>query len=287
MLPVSFVSSRDPLENSSSTYSIGTAYAIDGLEAHLMSRRMPSPTALLVNINTLVRNYINVAGSDDLPTMTNAIRAEVFVMVEDLVALFHRYGVASPGIVLYMADYYKSMPDDILRPSDTSKTRAALRKAVNHAIVQYQYILGTLNQIPNSTIMFYLHTGKRTSIAKALLPFARKVSPVGKVFMLSHVPLDYHLHAKVNQFAVVESHTGMIREAKALGKKVFKRDNIPFNPTTHALLGDKEYIAPSLSIKERRLLYATAEKERWEIKTTRYITASIKKLGLEPKVDLS
>jgi hypothetical protein len=100
-----------------------------------------------------------------------------------------------------------------------------------------------------------------------------------EVLMVSHAPIDYHIHSKLNGFHLVESHTGQVRTVQELGRKVFKKD-IPFNKYTHACLGDKDYIKSPLSLKQKKDLCTVAEQRHWNIRTLNDIRADITKLGV-------
>ena len=81
--------------------------------------------------------------------------------------------------------------------------------------------------------------------------------------MVSHHPIDYHLHSNMNKWILVSSFTGAKHTAEALSEMVFNKPLLPFNQSTHILLGDKVDMKAALQRGAKRKLIETMTKETW------------------------
>jgi len=82
--------------------------------------------------------------------------------------------------------------------------------------------------------------------------------------MLSHVPIDFHIHRNINRLTLIESYTAELKKWSQFGKKVFKVDHIPFNQYTHVALGDKVYLHNLIKGgKIKKALVKRAEANKW------------------------
>ena len=272
-------SRRDPLENEQSVYSIGTAYAVDGLEVYLRSMGNRKANVIAINVGTLLRNGLNHDPNMTMQTMARNARTELHVMVEDIANMMLYARIQNPAILLYLIDYYQFIPEEVVRPIETSKARAKMQSATKYALTHHRELFGLINSVPGVNIQFDLFQ-RATAPHKHILTLLRALSPQRTVMMLSHVALDYHVYSKLNSFHVIESHTAQIRGIEDMGMKVFKKEHLPFNKYTHALLGDKDYLKSPLSNKQRKEMYDLAEKRNWESRTLTDIKSDINKLGL-------
>jgi hypothetical protein len=85
-----------------------------------------------------------------------------------------------------------------------------------------------------------------------------------EALMLSHIPVDYHLHRNINHLTLIESYTSELKKWSQFGKKVFKVDHIPFNQYTHVAFGDKVYLHNLVKGgKVKKSLVKRAEASKW------------------------
>lgn len=276
------ISNRDPLQNEMSSYSIGTAFAIDGLEKTF---RKSGSDLIAINIATLIRNQMNSNKNMRLSELREKLKRELFVLLEDL------YGIISSrrtpaNILMYLIDYENALPEIARRPD--TPPRIEFRKAVKFFIREIMRDQGanqTINM--NGIEVRYVVLQRKVLPHKMLLPYVNRMSPIRQVTLISHCDPDYHIGRDLKVFNVLQSHTGKIVPYSELGKKIFKKNHLPFNPLTHAFLGDKDFIKGCLGIKERKELYAMAEKRNWDMKSYYSVMDDLKSLGHRPHIDFT
>lgn len=101
-----------------------------------------------------------------------------------------------------------------------------------------------------------------------------------KTLMVSHVPLDFHLYRTFNDFNILESYTGTIKNPKLFGKKVFGDEAFPFNKYTHLLLGDKWYLKSLITPAAKKQLKERAIREHWSLMPDKEVLRSLIKANV-------
>lgn len=275
------ISMRDPLQNEGSPFSIGTSYAIDTLE-----RIIPGSSYDLVAINiaTLLRNHLNSNKSIRLDQLLALLHRELSVLLEDLTAFLQSSRGKAPKILLYLIDYSKSIPTTVSR--EMTPPRMDLHRAIQYVLIRQGDLFARHLMIINGIEVQYAPCQRNVLPHKFLLSTIKNMSAGSQVTMISHCPLDYHIGRHIKAFTLVDSHTGKVRKLTDLGVKVFKNDHLPFHPTIHPLIGDKDYLVGSLSRGERKQLFEMAEKRHWDVKTHNSIKQDILSLGFKPQLDL-
>jgi len=275
-------SRRDPLLNEDSSFSIPTAYAIDGIEKHL-----PTTTCdtILISVNTLIRNHINVDPDMHMTTLLDKLDEEMAAIVEDVSVVFEHVNVGCPAIGFYIMEYPRCVPKGILR--EDNKARARLTTAISYVLKTARgHFDGESRNIDNVSVTFSYN--KRGHLPyQYLTNLVKSMSSNREVMLLSNCPLDYHLALHTKRFYLIDSHTGNMRKYSELGNKVFpKREELPFNPATHLLFGDKDFVQSPLGIKNKRIIYDAAIAQKWRLATHETIVQRLRTLGFPIKIKL-
>jgi hypothetical protein len=122
---------------------------------------------------------------------------------------------------------------------------------------------------------------------RALSDTIRQFSNMGshsKLWLISHIPLDFHLHRLIKDTTLFESYTAELKAAKFFGEKVFKHNRIPFNQYTHLALGDSVYVQPLVKGKQKKEIISRAEQVNWNIRTEHEILLDLVKCGVPRKL---
>jgi len=255
-------------------YGFGTTKAIDTIE-ELIASGKPVDT-VLINVMTLIRNRCN------RPNLTTTIVLDE--VREDMQVIAGRLDVAlppsnriRPAIVFYITDYTSVIPRDFRRAVPPSKALyettwgIARKRLKSHS-----------NELLNCrSVQRQLVTQRHPWIAFRSL--IRELKTAGDVVMLSHVECDYHLGLLYPHMILVDSFTGKQHTPKTFAQKVFGKDTLPFCPTTHALLGDPEFIKPTIMRKQKKELFELADAEHWKFKNCPAIKARLKLAGYIPE----
>ena len=90
--------------------------------------------------------------------------------------------------------------------------------------------------------------------------------------ILTHLPYDLLSRPKFNSLALLESHTGLVKDRTLWASKLYPlpetdMSHLPFNELSLFIFGDKVQISPSV-IKLRRLVYECSLKRHWNPLTT-------------------
>ena len=129
---------------------------------------------------------------------------------------------------------------------------------------------GTIKEMAHSKCQFVSATSEVfpfREVADKFRKFASQRDSLytsgNKVGVLSSMPIDYYLMLRVRNIELIESYTGLLKDPRDFGRKLDKKGNLPFNPTTHAIFGDAVLIKPFVTGKDRKELLEEAEKDRW------------------------
>lgn len=229
---------------------------------------------ILINVSTLVRN--SYAKDLTLQQMREQFHTDIINGANTVTEVMgSNANIKQPTIVLYAARYFDIIPLDHRRPfTDQRKKIHTLTEEViknNHATKPAPHNV-------NNVTCLQINTIGSVAPATQLWNTIKKIKNTQTVLMLSHVPMDWYLCLRnPNKIKIIESYHGKIKTLDDFGMKLFKKPNLPLHPGIHALLGDKDYICPSINIKEKRRLYELAEEEVWEFKTNAYIRDSLRK----------
>ncbi len=278
---------RSPIENKSSVYSVGTGIAINTLEKEYA---VYNSNIILINVNTLLRNIIEkditVSG------IISHFSTELPVLLNEISSILNLNRTLSPVIVLYAADYSRLLSPTVLRP--ITNNRKLLQEAIDYVIKHNKELFGPKNEglINNIKVLFRnlnssnsefiagvssIYGSSMTPPYKRLLDIVKDISVTKNILMISSNCIDYHLARYVDNFVLLESHTGEWKKPHILNKKVFGEEyvDVPFYPATHYCLGDKSMILPQIPIKGKEILKAMAKADNWNTKSMAYVKEQI------------
>lgn len=83
------------------------------------------------------------------------------------------------------------------------------------------------------------------------------------VGIITHCPIDLHIHRILAQVSLIERYTGAIVSPRFFGKKLSSDGLVPFNMYTHRVFGDKVHLAPLIRGKTKVTLLERAKKKNW------------------------
>ena len=239
----------------------------------------------MINVETLIRNrkedmrhpeHVAKLVLSDMQVLAHYIAAyNALVQVQ---ALTKRV-----PIICFYFGHYENLPKAYIRekfPKGTEErwiVRDVLEKIIQKEPQQ--------NTVEDTSIVYALAGLKGTWPHKDVVEDLAKITDglqFRKMLMISHVPIDFHVYRTFQEFNLLESYTGTIKNIKMLGPKVFKDDNIPFNKYTHLLLGDKWYMKSLIDRKQHNRVKEKATKEHWALIPDKAVLASIIQMSIVP-----
>lgn len=103
----------------------------------------------------------------------------------------------------------------------------------------------------------------------------------GSAWLLSHCPLDLHLHRLIPKTHLMESFTGEVKLPIEFGQKLFKNEDIPLNQYTHVAFGDGLHVRPLLKTKKQKdAARERADRKNWKVRTESEIMTELTKCGI-------
>ena len=225
---------------------------------------------VMINVRTIVRNNFDKTLSRNV--LVSKIMNELYTLVSDIIAIFNYNKIFKPSIVLYYYDYRVTIPKDYIRSlNQNSEYCYNMRNPILKELIKidkFRMIDGV-----GVTLMLLRNV---IPVYQALYNSLGNVKNNRRILMISGMPLDYHLVDKEPNLQILQSRTGKVFYKEDLSQLIFKNyDNIPFNKSTHVLLGDKKLLKPSLGLKDKRRLKELAIQEKWKLKTKLFIKESI------------
>lgn len=150
-----------------------------------------------------------------------------------------------------------------------------------------KYLPKKLTDISSGNIKTYVQVFSPKLPHLEIKALASRIAPRGlrsNTLMLSHCPVDFHIHRYMKYLQLIESYTANIVSAKDFGKKLFKKE-IPFNPYTHLTLGDSINIDPIAKRNDKKKVLEVAKTRNWKIRTEYEILNDlITRCGIDKKI---
>lgn len=269
---------RNPEDNSSSYYSVGTAAAMDGLELLLKVDPAEMPSMLCVNIGTLVRNSLAYFGELSPTMLEQQLQNEIAALVMDVHGMMRFANISNPTIYLYWHGWKKAIPESLLRPE--SKIRQNVNNNLTILLNRQYHLLDKVGDVvPTISLSITSHQAGKLPHNEIIRDISK---PAGrsKILLISHYPLDYHVMNRSSlSIKLLESYTGHVGDKERLNFKLFGNQRIPFCGIIHQLLGDSEQLVSPLKRKEIKLIKDTAIKEKWSQFPTSDVVSKLKKMG--------
>jgi hypothetical protein len=238
--------------------SVATSLAIEsacGIHPEIQVARAPIlkyPT-MWVNARTLFRNFMGSLPKDAARGIVSEDIAEVVAEEMDQIeSIIRDYSNGRTQLVFYYSNYAnmeRKYKHAVLRMDNTPKQK------------EYTAIHN------NAMEMLIKHLGKR------LLVFELKLRPETRpqTLLLTHYAYDLVSNPAFASLALLESHTGAIKERAQWYTKYYQGKELPMIPFREDFLqvfGDNEHFRP-MDIRLRRELIDVATKYKWSAVTTK------------------
>jgi hypothetical protein len=253
--------------------SYGTSGIVQAMLNMIKTRKLKQVDTLFVNILTLLRNCY------DKDLNYKQIIEQLNVDMQVLITFFSEYvnhlrEQDLPSMIMYLPSYHH-FPTIHLRPESPS---SKLLTNVFKKFIQQVYPQERYDYTHNNLRIHVIHAGMKSlphvdifNLLPKLLADCKKKA-FRDYWMISHVPLDYHLIDRLHgRCWLIDSHTGNFWNNKTLGIKVFRNTSIPFNSVTHLLLGDKILVKCLLNRRDKANALKIATSDNWLTKTKQQI----------------
>lgn len=275
---------RNPEENASSVFSMGTGLALDGLEQLLRFSVAEMPAVMCVNIGTLIRNHISHVADIAPANMYVKVSTEIQALTSDVLSMMRFANIQNPAVYFYWHGYTASIPQALIRKP--SKAREQVNNAIGHIAAYRGSLSDVVKTLGRSVSLNITNGGVGQLPHKVIMRDIIRLTTDKRLMMLSHCPLDYHVINRRVTLRILESYTGKIGGKRRISEKLFNHTNIPFCGITHQLLGDKEQLKSPLSRKESKLLKDTAIADNWSLRPISDVLSAVKKLGFAQYVKI-
>ncbi len=258
---------KDPLLDDY-RYSIGNTPMVDTL-LKIFEHPKCKVDTVTFNISTLLRNTYD----PDLrmEEWVTATYSEIRDIVSELKQVMEA-SVTNPKILLYYVDYSGLIPDALKRPLNVSRLK--MEKGMK-GLVPLLNKAGYGKPGESSDTINLKYGPKRANPAD-LSRMIKRFDNKRNTCLISHIPLDYHIHRYIKNLKLVYSYTGQVVTPDKFGIKIFGNEEVPFNRHTHAVLGDKVTFRSTLKPKLKRELLNIATKDKWRLQPESGILRSMK-----------
>ncbi len=220
--------------------SIGTALAFEPL---LQGKNLKRFNVVLVNVNTIIRNYYASIKNK----MAHYIHVDVAasVIIDEMNLIREQCGTVP-------VEYYSSTYSDIRAVLPGANIR---QPHTDKQIFDQQQEQETLMAIAKQGFVFRVFDRTELSFPQA-----------GHALMFSHLPIDLFVRYDFNTLTLLESYTGRLKtrdewQTKLTNGKELKR--MPFNKFTLALFGDNGGMIAPQAISLRRAVLELSEVFEW------------------------
>lgn len=242
----------------------------------------------LINTYTLFENVHTLDAT--LRTTSEAFHAEVNILLQYIEA----YAASLPGKhripeVVFYHPTYTLIPDkrrrEVKEGTKSGKARMQL-DTLYQKFIRSEMAPGPVHlPRPNGlSSMWSVPVGRGSFPHRELSRWLQQSAPQltytsgEAVALITHCPMDLHIHRYVPGLIVFERYTGELLGTKDFGKKIDSTGTVPFNMYTHQVFGDKVHLKPLITPKQKRELLAIAEKRKWHHRSQQDIFNDIKTL---------
>lgn len=261
------VKTDDELENMVCSY--GLAPVLNTLIDSVSGRLKPKWNLFLVNVETIIRNSQATYRDASSDTIAEYALRDSKLLAKYLIEVAQDCNQdkrVKPVICFYSAHYENIGPTYLKEKLPAGTVERWNAKDI------YEKRWPLVWDIRSDDVDILFSVQEKTTrkwISKAVIEdinsFTRKtLCQYRNCVMISHIPVDYHVMRRVNEFVLLESYTGKIKQPSDLSNKLFDSPWVPFNKYTHVLFGDK-YLLKALAVpKVRKELKKRAEFEQWK-----------------------
>lgn len=262
-------------------YSLGTQSLLDAITRFDPKKDIYNWDTTIINIGTIVRNNLHKDKPDT--RIIQETLNDISALITNIYYYLKNNQVGdSPYIILFIPDYRKLIPlfRRKLSPNE-ERVESILKKLTNeiqdkkHGDKQMYFDMPVYFILAGNDIaMPYRHVFDKINVINGEIKSIKRVM-TRKYLLISNVALDYYLFRCFRNVKLFECFTGLIKEERELGKKVFKEDGIPFNLYTHVLFGDTTKVKPLVSRNVKAQFIELAHKQKWVLKDDTSIRSSI------------
>lgn len=278
-------------------FSLGTNPIYNTLLRMITARECLIDT-LFVNVSTILRNCNSnesvatemnkekqLGKETDKPAsiLIQEAKKEILTFTQDVMDLFNNNKrIINPTIIAYFCDYSKCIPTKQYRTPPPSKRAITVAESMLKRVLH-----NTRSDNIKGKVRFI-----ELPITDRIFPHKHLINELGMlrnnhlVAHITHHPCDYHVSKYCSDYRIIQSYTGKILTSDSFAEKIFGTADIPFNPYTHGLLGDKEDIKCSLTPAEKKKLVEIAKKESWSIHTAEWIYERLRNMDINVPVNL-
>jgi len=281
-------------------FGFGTTAAVDSFFKTITTQRQQKEIVLAINLQTLLRNALSaftfVDGKKienqatkglDINGVVKKVQSDMVEIANEFASICStQYKDRTHHILFYMVDYTKQVPKEFQKESKSENAWRLTAAAQAFARVMQPGDQTSGNVMMHVRMANQMKVPSYKGIAEVLKTFVKYDVDI---HLISHMPLDYHISSYCGRKGYLyRSHTGEVVKLlpSDLGKTVFRDENVPFYPITHVLLGDKYLIKGSLSGKNKSMFLEQAKTNRWNLRTSDYITGKVKEYGWAPSYNL-
>jgi hypothetical protein len=231
---------------------------------------------ILVNLQTMIRNVLANEGAS-YETFSEDLGQDLRYFEQILLPNLAKHGHGRSHIVYYLFNYHAMLLGSQLRP--TPPNRVDLLRATEAMLQRNSKTFGTGKSVVKDGVGIHAHTGVGPlPPGKSLHECVAKIGGVRTAFLISHQPIDWHVHLYLEKLTLVNSFTGELVEPRLFGTRAFGEayNAVPFYPCTHILLGDKYLLAPILTPKQKKELNHIAQRDKWNQHSQEYVAQWIR-----------
>jgi hypothetical protein len=256
-------------------YGYGTTPAVNTLLKRVGGYKVPTQGLLMVNLATLIRNTVD--GKMSARDVEEKVCTYMTNITTDYAAAMSRWKEFPHHVVYYWTDSMRLVPD-AWRRKHKSETALVGDDATALLIKRFQNFKP---QTHNGTTA-HIEIGQKVKQPsyKGLVSISNSlVKHSSTMQMISHVPIDWHVQRLGRLGIMYRSYTGTAIQMSPieLGEAVFELKGIPFYPTTHVVLGDKNCVKSALVRQAKADFIKYALKERFVLRSESYIDGCVKK----------
>lgn len=286
-----------PITIEEGKYSLGTTPIYNTLLQMINARELLVDT-LFVNVSTILRNCNSnesvskelskekqLGKETDKPAdiLISESKKEILNFIQDIIGMFNdNKRIFNPTVVAYFGDYSKCIPQQQYRTPPPSK------RAIVQAESMLKHVLKNTRSVSTRGTVRFIEL----PITNNIFPHKHLINELGSIsnnHIVAHItnhPCDYHVNKYCSDYKIIQSYTGKVLRVSDLSEKIFGTADIPFNPITHGVFGDKEDIKCSLTPAEKKKAIEIAKKESWSIHTAEWIYDRFRELGIRVPVNL-
>lgn len=271
--PLASEEGKSGKENGQLGCSIGSSLTLESLEGiHPETKHDINPVVMYqhiwINLRTIIRNAYTSWPSREQPTLQKAEIHEA--VLEDMLAIGNYFRRQNKNVIWYCPTY------------EEIKTKYKLFKLREPTTPLQQNYFNMMEDVMKGLFKEDLKaTSSASLLSNEVYRFDVKpsVSIRGATFMWTHYPYDLTNWQLFTKLALIESHTGNIKQRNEWYRKYHNSKDLPilpFNRTLLSIMGDKEMFAP-LGRKAREIVINLAKTKKWNASTSEeYITRQLR-----------